>query len=121
MEKIGENYLLFNRKGLGCYRLRLITEAEFYDDIFEDFIHLNNSIQENELWKSKSLIKLLNISNEKENNNILEDGIKIILNLCNFKESGYLLDSYESESYRINELLEFEKKIVESILKNEFI
>ena len=42
----------------------MISETEFYSEIFEDFIDLDNIHQENELWKSNSIIK--GDSDEKE-------------------------------------------------------
>ena len=63
----------------------------------------------------------MQISCEIEDTKIIEDGLKIILNLSKFQEGGSLVDSYESESYSVNELIEPEKKILESILKAEFI
>ena len=56
-----------------------------------------------------------------DNNVIIEEGLKIILQISNFKEQGYFFDSYESESYSSNTLLRPDKIIMESILKEEFI
>lgn len=98
----------------------MITETELFYEIFEDFIYLDNDIEENELWKSNSIIKLMQVSYETENKKIIEDGLKIILNLCNFNECGDLMDSYESESHSVTELMESEKNICKSILLAEF-
>jgi len=99
----------------------LISEIEFFNEIFEDFICIENQVYKNKLWKSNSIIRLMQISCEIEDTKIIEDGLKIILNLSKFQEGGSLVDSYESESYSVNELIEPEKKILESILKAEFI
>ncbi len=53
--------------------------------------------------------------------NIVEEGLKIIINLYNFKECGALYDCYEMNSHTINELKESEKTLLGSILKAEFI
>ncbi len=103
------------------FKLKLISETEFFNEIFEDFICIENEVHENELWKSNSIIRLMQISCEIEDTKIIEDGLKIILDLSKFQEGGSLVDSYESESYSLNELIEPEKKILESILKTEFI
>ena len=60
-------------------------------------------------------------SSEFDDKRIVEEGLKIIIKLYNFKECGALLDSYEIESHPINELAESEKTLLGSILKAEFI
>lgn len=99
----------------------MISEVEFFNEIFEDFLCRDNQVHENELWKSHSIIKLMHNSVEFEDTNIVEEGLKIIINLCRFKECGDLLDSYEQESYPVNQLIESEKTLLNSILQAEFI
>ena len=70
--------------------------------------------------KNVVIIKLMQISNEDDNKKIIEKGLKIILNLCEFKECGNLLDSYEIESFDIRDLIESEKQVFDSILVAEF-
>ncbi len=98
----------------------MISEVEFFTEIFEDFLCLDNKLYENELWKSHSIIKLMLVSDELEDKKIVEEGLNIIANLCRFKECGDLLDSYEIESHTISELAESEKTLLGSILKAEF-
>ncbi len=62
----------------------------------------------------------MNASDEFRDTQIIEEGLKIIINLSNFKDCGALLDSYEKESHSINELAEPEKTLLGSILKAEF-
>jgi hypothetical protein len=99
----------------------LTTEIEFFNEIFEEFVCSEDLIKDNEIWKSNSIIKLMKASNGAENKCVLEDGLKIILNLCKFRENGYLQDSYKSESYSVNDLMEPDKILLESILRAEFI
>ena len=99
----------------------MIAEVEFFTEIFEEFLGMDNNVYENELWKSHSIIKLMHASHEFEDQKIVEEGLKIIINLCKFKECGKLLDSYELESQSINELPKTEKKLFGSILREEFI
>ena len=99
----------------------MISEVEFFHEIFEDFLSLDNHILENELWKSHSIIKLMLNSNEFEDKNTVELALKIIISLCSFKECGDLLDTYEHESYPVNQLVESEKTLLNSILQVEFI
>ena len=99
----------------------MISEVEFFNEIFEDFLCRDNQVHENELWKFHSIIKLMHNSDEFEDKNIVELGLKIIINLCRFKECGDLLDSYEQESYPVNQLVESEKTLLNSILQAEFI
>ena len=103
------------------FKLNLTTEIEFFNEIFEEFVCSEDLIKDNEIWKSNSIIKLMRVSDGIENKCVLEEGLKIILNLCKFRQRGYLHDSYKSESYSINEIMEPDKKILESILRAEFI
>ncbi|MBY8984778.1 MAG: hypothetical protein KGD65_06915 [Candidatus Lokiarchaeota archaeon] len=99
----------------------MTTEIEFFNDIFEEFVCSEDSIHDNEIWKSNSIIKLIKASDETKNKDILEEGLRIILNLCKNRERGYLQDSYQSESYSVNDLMEQDKTLLNSILKAEFI
>jgi len=103
------------------FKLNLTIEIEFFNEIFEEFICSEDDIQDNEIWKSNSIIKLMKASNGIENKCVLEDGLKIILNLCKFRECGHLHDPYKSESYSINAIMEPDKIILDSILRAEFI
>ena len=99
----------------------MILEVEFFDEILEEFLGLDNRLYENDLWKSYSIIKLMRTSDEFTDNKIVEEGLKIIVSLYKFKECGALLDFYEKESYSIHELAEPEKTLLGSILMAEFI
>ncbi len=79
---------------------------------------VNNELK---IWKSNSIIKLMRALDGIENKCILEEGLNIILNLCNFSERGYLHDPYKSESYSSNDIVESDKVNMNSILKAEFI
>jgi len=96
-----------------------MSEVEFFTEIFENFLCLDNHRYENDLWKFHSIIKLMHTADEFRDTQIVEEGLKIIINLFRFKECGLLLDSYESESHPINELTETEKTLLGSILKAE--
>ena len=100
--------------------LKLITETEIFHDILEEFTCLEEDFNENEIWKSNAIIKLMQGSNKIPDKQIIEEGLKIVLSLCRFRECGYLVDSYESESYLINNLIEPDKSMIYSILKTEF-
>ncbi|MFX1418536.1 MAG: hypothetical protein ACFE9N_06420 [Promethearchaeota archaeon] len=99
----------------------MISEVEFFTEIFEDFLCLDGNFYENELWTANSIIKLMHTFNEFEDKNIVEEGLKIIVNLSRFKECGALFDYYEKESLSINDLAVTEKTLLGSILKAEFI
>jgi len=95
----------------------MITDVEFFNDIFEDFIDIGEDLHDNEIWRSNSIIKLMK---ELDNREVIEEGLKVILKLCTFKKDGYLFDLFESESYSSNTLLGPDKILMESILKQEF-
>ncbi|MBY8991370.1 MAG: hypothetical protein KGD58_11500 [Candidatus Lokiarchaeota archaeon] len=98
----------------------MISEIEFFHDIFDEFVCLEETLQDNEIWKSSSIIKLMNVSHEFEDKQMLAEGLKMILNLCKFRECGELIDFYDSESYHVNDLTGPDKGLVDSILKAEF-
>jgi len=97
------------------------SEIEFFDDIFENFVDLEETFDDHDLWKSNSILKLMKVSDTIKNEHFIADGLKIILNLYKFKECGSLNDSYESESYPIDDLVEPDKELLVSILKAETI
>jgi hypothetical protein len=99
----------------------LITEIEFFNEIFEEFVCSEDTIHDSDIWKSNSIIKLMKTLDEIENKCMLEEGLKIILILCKFREGGYLYDPYKSESYSINNIMETDKHVLDSILRAEFI
>jgi len=99
----------------------LTAEIEFFNEIFEEFVCSEDNVQDNAIWKSNSIIKLMSVLDGIENKCILEEGLNIILNLCNFSERGYLHDPYKSESYSSNDIVESDKINMNSILKAEFI
>ncbi len=99
----------------------MISEVEFFTEIFEDFLGLDGNFYENDLWRSHSIIKLMQSSDMLIDKDIVEEGLKIIISLYKFKECGALFDYYEIKSHPINELAESEKTLLGSILKAEFI
>ncbi|MFW9818213.1 MAG: hypothetical protein ACFFE5_01290 [Candidatus Thorarchaeota archaeon] len=99
----------------------MISEVEFFTEIFEDFLGLDGNFNQNDLWRSHSIIKLMLASEEFIDKKIVEEGLKIIINLYTFKECGALYDYYEISSHSVNELAETEKTLLGSILKAEFI
>ena len=98
-----------------------MSEVEFFHEIFEDFLRLDKKFYEDELWKYNSIIKLMHVSDDFENKALIEEGLKVIIDLCKFKECGDLRDFYDVESYSVDELAELEKTLLKSILKAEFI
>ena len=106
---------------MGWYKLKLITETEFFNEIFEEFVCEDENFSDHELWKSNSIIKLMKVSSKIEDKRIIEVGLNIILSLCKFREYGNLIDSYELESYSIEDLKEPDNALLQSILLAEFI
>jgi hypothetical protein len=98
----------------------MISKTEFFHEIFEDFVCLEESIHDNDIWKSNSIIKLMKASHEIEDKHIITEGLKMILYLCKFAECGELIDFYEAESHSINDLTAADKYLVDTILKAEF-
>lgn len=103
-----------------CFILKLTTEIEFFNEIFEDFVCSEEDFNDNEIWKSNSIIKLMRSLDGSKNNSILEEGLKIILTLCKFRDLGSLHDPYKSGSIPIHDITEHDKIILNSILIAEF-
>jgi hypothetical protein len=98
----------------------MLSAVEFFHEIFEEFVCLEETIHDNEIWRSNSIIKLMNASRELEDQQVVTEGLKMILNLCKFRECGALIDFYESGSYDTSELKTSDKNLLDSILKAEF-
>lgn len=98
----------------------MISETEFFHKIFEEFVCLEETLHDNEIWKSNSIIQLMKASHEIDNKHLITEGLKMILNLCKFRENGELIDFYESESYSVDELGRSDKYILDSLLRAEF-
>jgi hypothetical protein len=98
----------------------LITEIEFFNEIFEDFVCSEENFNDNEIWKSNSIIKLMRSLDGIKDSSILEEGLKIILTLCKFRDLGCLHDPYKSESIPIQDIMEHDRIILNSILIAEF-
>ncbi|MFW9942024.1 MAG: hypothetical protein ACFFFT_13355 [Candidatus Thorarchaeota archaeon] len=99
----------------------MISETKFFHDIFEEFVSLEETLNDNEIWKSNSIIKLMNASDMFEDKHFIAEGLKMILNLCKFRECGALIDFYKLGSYSVSELNETDKYILDSVLRAEFI
>jgi hypothetical protein len=98
----------------------LTTEIDFFNEIFEEFVCTEDTIHGNDIWKSNSIIKLMKSLDRIENKRILEEGLKVILILCKFRECGSLYDPYNLESYSIDDIIESDKIILDSIMMAEF-
>ncbi|MFX1374287.1 MAG: hypothetical protein ACFFA0_00605 [Promethearchaeota archaeon] len=98
----------------------MISETKFFHEIFEEFVCSEETFHDSEIWKSNSIIKLMQASNEIEDKQVITEGLNMIINLCKFRECGELIDFYESGSYHINDLDGPDKYLADSILKAEF-
>ncbi|HEC37906.1 hypothetical protein LCGC14_0574360 [marine sediment metagenome] len=95
----------------------MITDVEFFYEIFEDFIDIGENPHDNEIWRSNSIIKLMKEMDKKE---FIEEGLNAILKLCTIKKDCCLFDLLGSESYSPNTLLGPDRILLKSILKEEF-
>jgi len=93
------------------------SEFEYYSSIIEFFQNQNVNKETIEIWKSKSLIKLMKVLERSNKKEFVKNAIVVILSL--FEE--HPPDIYTSRGTNVNSLDNGEKGSYISILKTEFI
>lgn len=94
-----------------------MTENDFYIHLYDDFIKINNDENQKILWKTRSIIELMKLTEGNEQGEFCENGLRIIMALFNHY-TVYPFD-VENEYFNITSLKEHAQLI--SILKREFI
>lgn len=95
----------------------MITEYDFYMNLYDGFIKTNNFKNEKILWKMNSIIKLMKLTEGSEKGEFCESGLRMIMTL--FK--SYKFDSCDIESKDFDHSSIQQKEIVIPILREEFI
>ena len=91
-------------------------ETDFYSRILEKYSEIKDDLTKIELWKYHSIIELTELSAKSTSKDLIQNGLIIIMALFN----NYLLNPYEADSKDNKDLLETERKILSSILIEEF-
>ena len=59
--------------------LKLMTESDFYMNLYEDFIETGNDENDKILWKTYKIIDLMKISNITDTSGFMENGLRMIM------------------------------------------
>ncbi len=95
----------------------MISEYDFYMNLYDDFIKTNNFKNDKILWKMNSIIKLMQLTEGSEEGEFCESGLRMIMVLFN----SYQFDSCDIKSKDFDNSSIHQKEIVVQILREEFI
>jgi hypothetical protein len=95
----------------------MMAECDFYMNIYDDFVKTQNDENNKILWKMYKILDLMNYTNKKDPNGLMENGLRMIMLLFkNFK-----MNSCDLSSFDLNETSQDKKEELQQILKTEFI
>ncbi|MBY9008356.1 MAG: hypothetical protein KGD74_00660 [Candidatus Lokiarchaeota archaeon] len=95
----------------------MMTEYDFYMNLYNDFLETRNDENDKILWKMYKIIDLMNATNEKDPSGFMENGLRMIMLLFNhFKMDSCDLCSNDLFNAPFNE-----KEEVMLVLHKEFI
>lgn len=93
-----------------------MTECDFYNNLYDDFLETRNDENDKMLWKTYKIIDLMNISDNKDTSGFMENGLRMIMLLFkHFKMCPCDLCSYDLFDAPLNE-----KEDLKLILHKEF-
>ncbi|MBD3253465.1 MAG: hypothetical protein GF383_00150 [Candidatus Lokiarchaeota archaeon] len=90
-------------------------EDEFYDKILEKFLECKKSKEKSDLWKSQTIIQLMENIKQKNNKEFVKNALLVLMSL----EEDFLRDSFHIKSKDFSILSKEEKTILSSLLKEE--
>ncbi len=91
-----------------------MSEAEFYDGIFDKYTELGHDSNKTELWKNQAIIELMSL-NDKCCKDVVKNGLLIIIALFD----DYLNDTFYFKSKNICDITNGKRSILVSLLKEE--
>ena len=92
-------------------------ELEFYSRIFNYFQKSNFDYKKTEIWKSKTLIELMEILKRTKNRVFVANAIILLISL--FEDNPP--DIYNNLGDDVNQISKEEREILKAELKNEFL
>ena len=98
------------------YSLQMMSECDFYNNLYDDFLETRNDENEKILWKTHKIIDLMKITTEKDTSVFMENGLRMIMLL--FKQ--FRLDSCDLCSIDLFDTPLNEKEESILILQKEF-
>lgn len=93
-----------------------MSECDFYTNLYDDFLETKNEENERILWKTHKIIDLMKITNEKDTNGFMENGLRMIMLL--FKQ--FKINSCDLCSIDLVDTSSNEKEKLIIILQEEF-
>ena len=93
------------------------NEGEFYDQFFESFNSLHEESNKLESWKMHQINELMTIFNDKNNSQIIQNGLIVIMAI--FDEN--LKDSFYLKSKNVKNLNDVDKNAVKTILAMNYL
>ena len=92
-------------------------EFDFYMNIFDDFLLAKNDENQKIMWKMRTIIEIMKITDGQEDNRFMENALRMIMLLFNH----YIITPCELErNYFVNAPFD-EKEELRTVLKKEFI
>ncbi len=95
----------------------MMTECDFYNNLYDDFLDTRNEENDKILWKMYEIIDLMKVTDEKDDSGFMENGLRMIMLLFN----RFKMDSCDLCSFDLIETPFNEKEELMLILQKEFI
>ena len=95
----------------------VVFEYDFYMNIFDDFLLAENDENQKFIWKMRTIIDLMNVTDGQDDNGLMENALRMIMLLFNH----YIMTPCELErNYFVNAPFDEKEELV-NVLKEEFI
>ena len=94
----------------------MIAELDFYMNLYKDFIKTRNDENEKILWKMYKIRDLMKVTDEKNLNGFMENGLRMIMLLFN----NFNINSCDLSSFDLIETSSDKREELIYILKEEF-
>jgi len=92
-------------------------ECDFYMDIFDEFLLSGNDENQKIMWKMRTIIDLMKITDGQDDNGLMENALRMIMLLFNH----YSMAPCELErNYFVNAPFDEKEELI-TVLKEEFI
>ena len=94
-----------------------VCECDYYMNIFNNFLIAENDENQKVLWKMRTIIDLMKITDGRDDNGFMENALRMIMLLFNH----YIMAPCELErNYFVNAPFDEKEELI-TVLKEEFI
>ncbi len=95
----------------------VVCECDFYMNIFDDFLLAENDENQKIIWKMRTIIDLMKVTDGQDDNGLMENALRMIMLLFNH----YIMTPCELErNYFVNAPFDKKEELI-TVLKEEFI